>query len=146
MLKTIIFLSSIWTCVALAEINININLSNNNPTAPTAKPAPALVNSWVCSLKPFTDSFEALGTSKTDAKKKVTKLCKEKNNEMHCQNPQCDGEDNPEIGKWSCTTKAFMDTFDGEGQTRTEAKFYAMKSCKAKNHEMHCQLDNCDKD
>ncbi len=44
---------------------------------------------WICKLNPFTKSYEVFHESKTIAKAKVMKKCKQDNNEMHCDEPDC---------------------------------------------------------
>lgn len=44
---------------------------------------------WVCTLSPFTNEYKATGGSQDEAKERVIKDCKEKENPMFCKDPEC---------------------------------------------------------
>lgn len=46
---------------------------------------------------------------------------------------------------YECKAKAFLDEFDGYGRTQAEAQSTALDACKARYHEMHCEIAECRK-
>lgn len=99
-------------------------------------------DNWRCTVRAFTDEFEAFGSSKTEATYKVKKKCEAKNNEMHCKSIECEGEE--EDGKdWVCSVSAFTDKYEAFGHSKTAATFKVQKECKEKHNEMHCRDVKC---
>ena len=101
-------------------------------------------DTWHCTVKPFTEEYEAYGSSKTEATYKVKKKCTAKNNEMHCDRVECDGADEEEDSKdWVCSISAFTDKYEAFGRSKTAATFKVTKECKEKHNEMHCKDVKC---
>ena len=141
-MKTIFIpLSVVFFSLAVFADNITINVNSS--------PAVSNATNWVCKVKPFTKEFEGTGTTKTEARFKASKACKAENNEMHCKEITCEGEDpkNPAVANSaSCKVTAFGETFEAMGSTKIEAKHNAMKKCTDKNNEMHCKFESCETD
>lgn len=105
------------------------------------------VATWHCSVSAFTDTFDAVGSSKTEAKYKAQKACTAKNNKMHCEDVKCESEDEGTSKKgWVCRVSAFTDDFEAFGHSKTEAKYKVQKACTAKNNKMHCEDVKCTTD
>lgn len=49
----------------------------------------ASTTGWICTLSPFTNEYKATGGSKDEAKERVIKDCKQKENAMFCKDPEC---------------------------------------------------------
>ncbi len=49
----------------------------------------ASMTGWTCTLSPFTNEYKATGGSQDEAKERVIKDCKEKENPMFCKDPEC---------------------------------------------------------
>lgn len=97
---------------------------------------------WICKVRAFTDEYEAVGSSKTEAHYKVRKQCMAKNNEMHCKDIKCEGEE-PDGKGWVCSVSAFTDKYEEFGNSKTAATHKVTKECKEKHNEMHCRDVTC---
>ncbi len=99
-------------------------------------------DNWSCTVKAFTEEYEAEGSSKTEASYRVKKKCTANNNEMHCKDIKCVGED-PDGKDWVCSVAAFTDKYEAFGHSKTSATRKVTKECKEKHNEMHCRDVTC---
>jgi hypothetical protein len=112
---------------------IVINIGNEKPKG-----------SWSCSVKAFTESYEALGSTKTEATYKVQKKCKKKNHEMHCKDVICEGDEEESRTGWVCKVSAFTDDYETYALGKTEATYKVSKKCQKDHDEMHCRDVKCE--
>ncbi len=108
---------------------------------------------WLCKMSAFTETYEALGRSKAEAKLNVKRKCTETNHEMHCKEAKCEGPDEDDNASsssatsnlgWICKLKPFTDTYTAAGTTRAEAKLKVIKQCEIKEDIMFCKEPKCE--
>lgn len=111
---------------------------------------------WYCKVSAFTNTYDAIGKSKAEAKLAAIQKCTAENHQMHCENIECEGPDvsadsalnddensNTQHG-WICKLTAFNKDYAASGNTRAKARVEVINTCKMHHNKMFCENPTCE--
>lgn len=118
--------------------------------------AEAAPKEWYCKIEAFTDTYEAIGRTRAEAKLSATRKCTANHHRMHCESVDCEGPDESDVidddvyshydnQGWICKLKPFTDEYIESANTRAKAKLKVMKKCEKKHSKMFCEKPECER-
>ena len=121
------------------------------PVVAHAKSAP---KEWYCKVSAFTNSYDAIGRTKAEAKLAASQKCTAENNPMHCEKISCEGPDASDTYNddeesvsnrgWICKLTPFSERYMASASTRAKAKLKVIKMCEQTQNKMFCENPECE--